>query len=117
MRPSGVWRIYRARLGARAALAQEIFAIVGIAIGVALLFASQISSTSLTRAVAQLNSQLVGNTQLQLQARGPEGVSERLLGEVRQIKGVEVALPVLERQVNVVGPTGVRAVDLFGVEA
>jgi putative ABC transport system permease protein len=63
-----------------------------------------------------LNQQLVGNTQLQLQARGPEGVSEQLLGEVRRVPGIEVALPVLEQQVNIVGPRGERSVDVLGVE-
>ena len=117
MRLSGIRYIYAARLEARAVLVQEIFAILGIAVGVALLFASQVSSATLTRAVALLNNQLVGSTQLQLQARGPEGVSERLLEEVRQVHGVEVALPVLEREVNIIGPHGQsRAVDLFGVE-
>lgn len=114
---SGIRYIYAARLEARAVLVQEMFAILGIAVGVALLFASQISSATLTHAVALLNNQLVGSTQLQLQARGPEGVSERLLGQVRRVNGVEVALPVLERQVNVIGPHGQsRAVTLFGVE-
>jgi putative ABC transport system permease protein len=116
MRLSGIRYIYEARLEARAVLVQEVFAILGIAVGVALLFASQVSSASLTRAVALLNSQLVGSTQLQLQARGPEGVSERLLGEVQRVRGVQVALPVLERQVNVIGPRGERPVTLFGVE-
>ena len=46
MRLSGIRYIYEARLGARAVLVQEGFAILGIAVGVALLFASQISSTS-----------------------------------------------------------------------
>ena len=41
---SGIRYIYEARLGARAVLVQEGFAIVGIAVGVALLLASQISS-------------------------------------------------------------------------
>jgi putative ABC transport system permease protein len=88
---SGIRYIYEARFEARAVLVQEVFAIIGIAVGVALLFASQVSSTSLTRSVAQLNSQLVGNAQVQLDARGPEGVSERLLGEVRGVPGVHVA--------------------------
>ncbi len=63
--------LYRARLRARAVLVQECFAILGIAIGVALLFASQVASTSLTRSVSQLTSQLVGNTQFQLDAQRP----------------------------------------------
>ncbi len=116
MRLSSIRYIYEARLGARAVFVQEGFAILGIAVGVALLFASQVSSTSLTRGVAQFNSQLVGSAQVQLKARGVEGVSERLLHEVRQAPGVKVALPVLERQVNLLGPHGERSVDLLGVE-
>jgi putative ABC transport system permease protein len=113
---SGIRYIYEARLQARAVLVQEGFAILGIAVGVALLFASQVSSTSLTRSVAQLNNQLVGSAQLQLDTRGPEGFAQRRLGEVRRLPGVQVALPVFERQVNVIGPRGERSVDLIGVE-
>jgi putative ABC transport system permease protein len=116
MKLSGIRYIYEARLGARAVLVQEGFAILGIAVGVALLFASQVSSTSLARSVAQLNSQLVGDAQLQFEVRGPEGVSERLLEEVRRVPGVQVALPILEHQVNVIGRRGERSVDLIGVE-
>ena len=65
--------------------------------------------------MSQLNRQFVGSAQVQLQARGPEGVSERLVGEVRRQPGVQVALPVFVKQVNVVGRTGERAVDLIGV--
>jgi putative ABC transport system permease protein len=113
---SGIRYIYAARLEARAVLVQEIFAIVGIAIGVALLFASQVSSTSLTRSVAQLNTQLVGSAQLQLEARGTEGFGEGLLAQVRDIPGVQVALPIYERQVDVIGAGGERPVDLIGVD-
>jgi putative ABC transport system permease protein len=108
--------IYGARWGARAMLTQETFAVLGIAVGVALLFASQVSSTSLTRAAAQLNSQLIGSAQVQLKARGVEGVPEQLLGEVRRAPGVRSALPLLERQINVIGPHGERSVDLIGLE-
>lgn len=113
---SGIFYIYQARLEAKAVLVQEGFAVLGIAVGVALLFASQISSTSLSRSVAQLNSQLVGSTQVQLEARGPEGVEERLLRVVRQVPGVQVALPVFDQQMNLIGPSGERSVDLIGVD-
>ncbi len=113
---SGIRYIYEARFEARAVLVQEVFAILGIAVGVALLFASQVSSASLMRSVAQLNSQLVGSAQVQLDARGPEGFRERLLGEVRRLPGVQVVLPVFERQLNVIGPGGERSVDLIGVD-
>ncbi|MGC2375012.1 MAG: FtsX-like permease family protein [Solirubrobacteraceae bacterium] len=113
---SGIRYIYEARFEARAVLVQEVFAILGIAVGVALLFASQVASTSLTHSVAQLNSQFVGSAQLQLDARGPEGFKEGLLAEVRHLPGVLVALPVLERQVNVIGRGGERSVELIGVD-
>jgi putative ABC transport system permease protein len=117
MRLSGIRYIYEARLEARAVLVQEGFAILGIAVGVALLFASQVSSTSLARSAAQLNDQLVGTAQLQLKARGPEGFSERLLAETRGVPGVEVALPVFEQQVNVIGKRHrERAIDLIGID-
>jgi putative ABC transport system permease protein len=114
---SGIRYIYQARLKARAVLVQEIFAILGIAVGVALLFASQVASTSLTHSVTQLNHELVGNAQLQVDARGPEGITEELLKDVKRVAGVRVALPVLERQVQIIGPTGKRSVDLIGVDS
>ncbi len=114
---SGLRYIYTARLESRSALAQELFAIAGLAVGVALLFATQVSSTSLTHSVQELTQQVVGNSrQLQLDARGPGGFSERLLVEIRRLPGVQSALPVLEQPVNVVGPRGQRSVDLIGAD-
>jgi putative ABC transport system permease protein len=115
-RLSGLRYIYEARLGAPASLIQEGFAVLGIAVGVALLFASQVSSTSLTRSVAQLNSQLVGTAQVQLKSRDYEGVSERLLEQVRRVPGVSGALPILERQADLIGRHGERPIELIGVE-
>jgi putative ABC transport system permease protein len=115
-RLSGLRYIHEARHGARGSLIQEAFAVLGIAVGVALLFASQVSSTSLTHAVAQLNGELVGNAQVQLKARGYEGVSERLLAEVRAAPGVRNASPLLERQVNLVGARRERSAELIGIE-
>jgi putative ABC transport system permease protein len=115
-RLSGFRYMYEARFGAGASLVQECFAVLGIAVGVALLFASQVSSTSLARAVAQLNTQLVGSAQLQLKARGYEGVPEAIVEQVRRAPGVTSALPVLERQANLLGSRGERPVDLIGIE-
>ena len=106
--------LYRARLRTKNVVVQDLFAIAGIAVGVALLFASQVASTSLTHSVQQLSGQIVGDTQYQLDARGPAGVSESLLGEVSRLPGIKVAFPVLEQQANVIGPGGQRSVDLIG---
>ncbi len=109
--------IYRARLRSRNVTVQDAFAILGIAVGVGLLFASQVASTSLTRSVQKLSSQIVGSTQYQLDARGPAGVSEQWLSTVRRIHGVKVALSVLDLQAQLLGPNGqTRSVDLIGTD-
>lgn len=111
---SSIIRIYRARLRVRRVLVQELLAVLGLAVGVALLFASQVASTSLDHSVSQLSRDLVGNMQLQLQARGPQGFDKQLLSRVRRIPGVEEALPVLEEQADVIGPHGRESVELLG---
>ncbi len=116
MRLSNIADLYVVRLRARLVLVQELFAMLGIAVGVALLFASQIATASLNGSVRQLTSEVVGQMQLQLEARDPQGFNERLLGEVQRLPGVRAALPVIEAPANVVGPTGQQAVELLGTE-
>lgn len=101
----------------RSVLLQLAFAVFGISVGVALLFGSQIASSTLTRSAAQLDTtRLVGAAQVQLDARGPEGFPETLLAQVRRQPGVLSTLPILERQATVIGRSGERAVELIGVE-
>ncbi len=108
--------LYRARMAARAVLIQEIFAVLGIAVGVALLFSSQVASTSLTHSVERLTHAIVGNTQLQLDARGPRGFDERVLAQARKLPGVQGAFSVVEQQAVVRGPHGERSVEMLGVD-
>jgi putative ABC transport system permease protein len=115
MRLSTIFYLYRVRLRVR--LVQELLAVAGIAVGVALLFASQVANTSLTGSVTHLMNELVGTARVQIVARDPHGFSENLLADVERLPGVKVAAPVLERSVNVVGPTGAETVDLIGVDA
>jgi putative ABC transport system permease protein len=102
---------YRRRLRAR--LMQELFALIGIAVGVALLFAVQVSNTSLNASLAQLTHGIAGDAQWQIAARGPEGFDEHLLGRVGRLDGVRAVAPVLQAQANAVGPRGQRAVTLL----
>ncbi len=96
-------------------LVQEALAVVGIAVGVALLFASQVASTSLSGSVQQLTNEIIGShQQLQIDARGPSGFDEQLLGRVSRLPGVRGAAPVLEQSATVIGPKGSQAVDLLG---
>ena len=89
---------------------------LGIAIGVALLFASQVANTSLDGSVQRLTHGIVGQMRFQVAARDSAGFDERLLNEIAKVPGVQAAAPVLERNANVVGPSGQRSVDLVGTD-
>ncbi len=115
MRPSGVIHLYRVRLRAR--FMQELLAVGGIAVGVALVFAALVANTSLVGSVRELSSGIVGNARLQLSARGADGLDERLVATVERIDGVKASVPILERQANLIGPGGQRSVTLVGGDA
>jgi putative ABC transport system permease protein len=115
VRFSSIVYLYRVRLRAR--VLQECFAVVGIAAGVALLFASQVASSSLSGSVAQLSRGIVGNATLQVLARDDNGFEEGLLKKVRHIPGVRAASPLLEANANATGPKGTRSIELVGVDS
>jgi putative ABC transport system permease protein len=114
VRFSSILRLYRVRLRSR--LMQELFAVLGIAVGVSLLFASQVANTSLDSSVERLTHGIVGQMRFQLAARDSQGFDERLLAQVRRIPGVQAAAPVLEQNANAVGPRGAQSVDLVGTD-
>jgi putative ABC transport system permease protein len=116
MRLYDIAHLYRVRLKARSVAVQEGFVVVGIAVGVALLFASQVASTSLDGSVRQLTSGVIGQSQYQLKARSTQGFDGQLLGRVQRIAGVRAAIPVLEREVNLTGPKGSAPVDLIATD-
>jgi putative ABC transport system permease protein len=108
--------LYTVRLKAWVVLVQELFAVLGIAAGVALLFASQVASTSLNGSISQLTSGVVGQAKYQLKARDAKGFSESLFTDIRHMAGVRTAIPVLELQASVTGRDGTRAVDFFATD-
>jgi putative ABC transport system permease protein len=114
MKPANALYLYRVRLRAR--FVQELFAVAGIAAGVALLFASQVSSSSLQNSVAGLSRGIAGEATLQLTARDPHGFPQALLAQVRQLSGVRIAAPLLEGGANLSGPRGSESVELVGAE-
>jgi putative ABC transport system permease protein len=114
VKPSNAIWLYRVRLRARAA--QEGLAIVGIAAGVALLFASQVSSSSLQGSVGELEHGIVGNATLQLAARDPHGLAQSVVERVRRLAGVRFAAPLLEADAQASGSGGSESVELVGAD-
>jgi putative ABC transport system permease protein len=107
--------LYRVRLRAR--WVQESLALLGIAAGVALLFASQVASESLKSSVSELSRGIVGRASIQLLARDPHGMPQSTLRQVRALPGVRAAAPLLEASAQARGPRGSRSVQLVGADS
>lgn len=114
MRISNLLRLYVVRLRAR--FVGELFAIAGVAVGVALLFSAQVAQNSLSGSIRALQHGIAGKATYEVTARGPEGFPETVTKEVQATPGVVQAAPVLEVSANIVGPSGQRSVDLIGAE-
>jgi putative ABC transport system permease protein len=115
MRPSGLFFFYRQRL--RHQGIEELFAGLGIAIAVALLFAVTVASQSISSSAEEVNRALVGPATLQLRARGPEGLGEGMLARVESLQGVQHAAPLLEQTATIVSSSGAStAVNLAGTD-
>jgi putative ABC transport system permease protein len=104
VRLSGLLYFYGRRLRTRPI--QELLAGVGIAIGVALVFAVQVANTSITDASSAIVRGIAGSASLQLRSRDTSGFDEHLLARVRSLPGVELAAPILDENASLVGPNG-----------
>ena len=94
----------------------EFLALLGIAAGVALLFAVQVANKSITGSAEQLARGVAGSASLEVAARGPNGFNQELYRKIKRLPGVEVAAPVVERRIAVRGPKGRRPLTLYGFD-
>lgn len=93
---------------------RELMAVVGVAAGVALLFAVQVAHRSITGSFEEIAHGVAGRATLELASRGPEGFDARISEEVEHMPGVKFAAPLLEQPVVAVGPKGRRALTVVG---
>jgi putative ABC transport system permease protein len=91
-------------------------AVMGVAAGVALLFTVQIANHSVTGSFEQIVHGVAGRATLEVAARGPEGMDEQIYEDVARTPGVQLAAPILEQHVVVVGRKGSRALTLVGAD-
>lgn len=96
---------------------QELLAVAGIAVGVALIYASQVANSSMAGPVHQLNEALVGSSELQLVARGWDGFRERAARLESGRGPIARAAPVLEVPANLVGRRSEEPIWLVGADA
>jgi putative ABC transport system permease protein len=93
---------------------RELMAIVGVAAGVALLFAVQVSHHSITGSFEEITRGVAGHATLELASRGPEGFDEHIAKEVEHMPGVKAAAPILEQPIVAIGRKRRRALTLLG---
>lgn len=105
--------LYRRRL--RAHRVQELLAGIGVTIAVALVFATIVAAGSIAGSAGEVAAVVAGPASLQMHARGPYGLPERLLAQVERQQGVSAAAPLLEQTATIVAPSGRHvSVDLAG---
>ena len=93
---------------------RELMAVVGVAAGVALLFAIQVSHRSITGSFEEIAHGVAGRATLELASRGPEGFSQRVSEEVGGMADVKATAPLFEQPIVAVGTKGRRALTLVG---
>jgi putative ABC transport system permease protein len=115
MRLGALVYLYRRRLRVHAV--QEMLAGVGVAVGVALVFATIVASASVAGTAREVVHAVIGPATLQLHARSPEGFPEGLLARVERLPGVKQAGPLLELPATVRAANGrSMTVDLAGAD-
>ena len=95
MRPGALLYLYRRRL--RVHGVQELLAGLGVAIAVALVFATLVAERQRRRLRGEVVHAVIGPATLQLRARGADGFGEALLARVERLPGVKQAAPLLEQ--------------------
>ena len=93
---------------------RELMAVLGVAAGVALLFAVQVAHRSITGSFEEIAQGVAGRATLELAARRPEGFDQRVSEAVERMPDVKAAAPVFEQPIVAVGPKGRRALTLVG---
>lgn len=115
MRLSALLYMYRRRL--RTHGLQELFAGIGVAIAVALVFAAVVSESSISSSASRVVHTVIGPASLQLRARGSDGFDEVLLAHVKRLPGVRQAAPLLEQPATIASPDGRQVrVQLAGTD-
>ena len=115
MRPGALLYLYRRRLRVHAV--QELLAGLGVAIAVALVFATILVSADVAGSAAEVVHAVVGPATFQLRTSGGDSFEERLIKRVEGLPGVKQAAPLLEQTATIEGARGRRlTVDLAGAD-
>ncbi len=97
---------------------QEALAGLGVAVAVALVFATTVAAGRIAGSASEVVRAVIGPATLQLHAREARGMPQSLLSRVERLRGVSQAAPLLEQRASIIGPSGRSVqVDLAGADA
>jgi putative ABC transport system permease protein len=77
---------------------RTLLTILGIALGVGVLFASLTTNAGIDRSIERTVSDLVGRADLRVAAFHEQGLSPETVEAIRTTPGVDVAVPALDRR-------------------
>lgn len=107
---------YFYRLRVRSQPVQEMLAGLGIAVGVALFFAVQVASSSITGSMRELTRNISGEATIEVVSRNIDGMDQQVAVRAAQLPGVSLAAPVLEQRTTVGGPAGRSPMTILGAD-
>lgn len=108
-----IW-LYRRRLRVHAV--QEMLAGLGVAIAVALVFATTVAAGSIAGSAGEVVRAVIGPATLQLHSRQGGGMPESVLHQVERLPGVRQAAPILEQRASILAGGRSVQVDLAGAD-
>ena len=85
---------------------RSLLTVIGIGLGVGILFAAQATNASIDRSVDRTVKQLVGRADLRVSAFQETGLSDTTLAAIRGTPGVAIAAPQIERRAYLQPPLG-----------
>lgn len=94
---------------------QVLLAAVGVALGVAVVTAVDLTKTSARQALADATASVIGNTTHHI-VGGPRGLDETLYAKLRRSGVVRDLAPVIEANVNLLQGDGGQSLRLLGVD-
>lgn len=107
-------RLYAGRL--RTHPVRNLLSVLGVAAGVALIFAIQVVNDGLSANNERLEREIAGRADDQLIARAPTGMDQSIYRRIRALPQVEAAAPVTQHHIVLAKDGKVAELTLFGVD-
>jgi len=115
LRLASLLHLYHVRVRRR--VVPELLALIGIAVGVALVFTALVANSSLVGATERVTAGVVGKAEFQIASRGGRPFATSVYKEVQRLSGVQMSAPILDTRALLIGRRNRVPVSLMGVDS